>query len=90
MLPFDVEERLANDFAFIAAAKKDVEAVSAVALEEAVNSHSLTVRLAANGNISDGVISRLASILVTLQNCARKSKSVGGDASCKYGSFMVF
>ena len=83
VLPFDVEERLANDFAFIAAAKKEVEAVSAVVLEEAADSQSLIVRLAANGTISEVVMSRLTSILATLQKCAR-GKSEDGELQVRY------
>ena len=72
VLPFNVEERVANDIAFLAAAQKDVVAVSAVALEESIDSHRLTLRLAANGPIQPSVADGLRSLLELLQACAAK------------------
>ncbi len=72
VLSIDVEERLANDFAFLAASQKNVEAVSAVALEELANSQGLIIRLAANGNIKKIVSEKIQTILVLLQKCASK------------------
>ena len=72
-LPFDVEERIANDLASIAAARKDVKAVSAVALEEQENGRGLIVRLATNDAILASVRDVLRSIFVLLQDCATRS-----------------
>ena len=73
LLPLEVEERIANDIAFLAAARKDVKSVSAVALEEANDSGGVTVRLAANEVIEAPVIGALGSIFSLLQDCAGKS-----------------
>lgn len=73
LLPSDVEERVVNDIAFIAANRKDVNSVSAVALEEQRSAHGLIVRLAANGAIEVLVINTLSSIFGLLQDCALKS-----------------
>ena len=56
LLPFDVEHRLADDLAFIAAAKEDPKAVSAAIVEEASNGAGLSIRLAAN----DGILREIA------------------------------
>lgn len=56
LLPFDVEQRLADDFAFIAAAEEILRVVSAVALEQYVEPARLIVRLAANEYIPNGVL----------------------------------
>ena len=73
VLPFQVEERIANDIAFVAASRKDVESVSAVALEEHRDSQGLSVRIAANGSINSAVIETIEAVLSLLQDCARKS-----------------
>ena len=74
LLPLEVEERIANDTAFIAAARKDVKTVSAVALEELHAGSGLVVRLAANGEIEQPVIDTLVTIFTLLQDCATKSR----------------
>ena len=84
VLPFDVEERVANDIAFIAAARKDVKTVSAVALEEQNYSQGLTVRLSANGIVEAPVKDSLTSIFGLLQKCAMK-----GELRRRAQSFVV-
>lgn len=73
LLPLKVEERIVNDLAFVAAARKDVKSVSAVALEEVNNSSGLMIRMAANEAIESRVIDTLTSIFGLLQDCAGKS-----------------
>ena len=74
LLPLEIEERIANDTAFIAAARKDVKTVSAVAFEEVHAGSGLVVRLAANGAIEQPVIDTLVTIVTLLQDCATKSQ----------------
>lgn len=74
VLSMNVEERLANDVAFLIASQKGVELVSAVALEEFTGSDGLSIRLAANGGISETVIDVMRSISVLLQKCATKGR----------------
>lgn len=73
VLPFEVEQRLADDFAFIAAAKEGVKAVSAVALEESLDSTGLTIRLAANGTLPERVLDTFKMVFNLLQRCAKTS-----------------
>lgn len=73
VLPFEVEERLANDFAFLVANQKDAKTVSAVALEEVVEPPGLVARLAANGAVQEGVVDSLQAIFNILEKCAKRS-----------------
>lgn len=92
-LPFDVEQRVADDLAFIAAAQKDVKAVSAICLEEGFDSHGLTVRLATNGAIPSIVIDSLRSVFDLLELCAKKrgldhvKKSLSHESLIKWQVF---
>lgn len=73
ILPFQVEQRLADDFAFLAAADEGVKAVSAVALEESVDPAGLVVRLAANETVPKGVPDTFKAMFDLLRQCASKS-----------------
>lgn len=73
LLPFEVEQQLADDFAFIAAAEEGVQAVSAVALEESLDPAGLTIRLAANETVPERVPDTLKIIFKLLGRCAKRS-----------------
>lgn len=73
VLPFEVEQRLADDFAFIAAAEEGVKAVSAVALEERRDPAGLTIRLAANETVPERVPDTFKKIFNLLGRCAQRS-----------------
>lgn len=72
ILPFEVEERLCNDLAFLVANQKDAKTVSAVALEEHVEPSGLVARLAANGAVQEGVVDALQAIFSILERCAQR------------------
>lgn len=72
ILPFQVEERLSNDLAFLVANQKDAETVSAVALEEIVEPSGLITRLAVNGAVKEGVLDALRAIFCILEKCAQR------------------
>ncbi|MCJ1262668.1 hypothetical protein MMC22_002538 [Lobaria immixta] len=72
VLPFEVEQRLADDFAFLAAAEEGVKAVSAVALEESLDPAGLTVRLAANETVPEHVPDTFKTIFSLLGRCAKR------------------
>ena len=77
LLPFHVEHRLADDFAFLAAAEEGVKEVSSVALEEHRNPSSLIVLLAANERVSPAVEDTFRALFDLLSKCASRSKLVG-------------
>lgn len=72
-LPFDVEQRLVDDIAFIAAAEEGPKEVSAVALEEEVGHKGLIFRVAANEKLPNGVEEMLKSAFHLLSQCASRS-----------------
>ena len=72
-LPLAIEQRLADDLAFVAANAESVKSVSAVAIEECFNPPSLRIRLTANGVASSEVLEALEFMLLTLSRCARRS-----------------
>lgn len=76
VLSFAAEQRLADDFAFIAAADEGVHAVSAVGLEQSLEPSGLVVRLAANDMIPEGVPGTFIAIFELLKECARKGSYV--------------
>jgi hypothetical protein len=73
VLPFGVEQQLADDLAFIAAADEGVNAASAVRLEEAAEQGGVVVRLAANEGIRENVQETLETIFGLLKQCASGS-----------------
>ena len=72
LLPFSVEQRLADDLAFVAAAEEGPMEVSAVVLEEQTQHGGLLVRLAANGLIPRGVRDTLRAMFNLLNKCASR------------------
>ena len=76
-LPMDVEQRLADDLAFIAAAEEGPKEVSAVALEEQVDPPGLLVLLAANEKFPIGVEDMLKACFRLLSQCASRSTLKG-------------
>lgn len=71
LLPFEVEQRVADDFAFLAAAEEGSKGVSAVGLEESTD--GLVIRLAANGFVPQKVADIFKAIFDLLHRCAIKS-----------------
>lgn len=70
LLPFHVEQRLADDFAFVAAAKEDPKAVSAATVEERSRGPGLVVRLAANDGVLPVVADTIRAMVKLLVSCA--------------------
>lgn len=73
LLPFEVEQRVADDFAFLAAAEEGAKGVSAVGLEESTDHLGLVIRLAANGLVPRKVTDTFKVIFDLLHRCAIKS-----------------
>lgn len=73
VLPFGVEQQLADDLAFIAATEEGVDAVSAVGLEEAAERDGIVIRLAANEGIRENVQETFETIFGLLKQCALRS-----------------
>lgn len=99
-LPFGVEQQLADDLAFIAAAEEGVNAVSAVGLEENSGQSGIIVRIAANEGVRKDVQETLETIFGLLKQCASRSmlnpfsyspykflpsNSIGPRAMCQAG-----
>ncbi|KAI4245032.1 MAG: hypothetical protein LQ352_006639 [Teloschistes flavicans] len=75
VLTIDDEQQLADGLSYIAASKlhsKGRKTVSAVAVEENINSRGLTIRLAANRTIHTKVPEQLKAIFALLSSCAKK------------------
>lgn len=72
-LPLLLEQRLADDLAFVAAAEENVKMVSAVAIEERVDTMGLVITLATNDVVSANVSGTLRSMLLLLKKCAGRS-----------------
>ena len=72
LLPFLVEQRLADDFAFIAAAKEDPKAVSAATVQERSGGLGSIIRLAANDGVLPEVETTFRAMLELLASCARR------------------
>ena len=72
ILPFDVERRLADDLAFVAAFQKHVKQISSCALEERHDSSGVTIRLAANGGVEEAVVKSFRQVCELLQSCAKR------------------
>ena len=69
-LPFLVEQRLADDLAFIAAAKEDPKAVSAATVQERSDGLGSLIRLAANDGVLPEVEDTFRAMLELLASCA--------------------
>jgi len=73
-LPLRVEQRIADDFAFIVAAEEGVAAVAAASLEELVDGQGLRFRLAMNAGVPMKTREVLRLIFDTLATCASRRK----------------
>lgn len=73
LLPFEVEQQVADDFAFLAAAEEGAKGVSAVGLEESIDPLGLVIRLAANDLVPRKVEDTFKVIFDLLHRCAIKS-----------------
>ena len=72
-LPFEVEQRLADDLALVAAASEGHKEISAVVIEEYRGSAETIVRVAANEGVSPVVSNLLQTMFDVLKPCAYKS-----------------
>lgn len=73
-LPLIIEQRIADDIAFIAAAEEGVAAVAAASLEELVDGQGLRFRLAMNAGVPVKTREVLRLIFDTLATCASRRK----------------
>lgn len=73
VLPFDVEGRLADDLAFLAAAEEGTKAVAAVGLEQRIEHPGLIIRLAANEKVPEHVPNAFRNVSDSLSSCASRS-----------------
>lgn len=73
-LPLMVEQRIADDVAFIAAAEEGVAAVAAASLEELFDGQGLRFRLAMNAGVPMKTREMLRLIFDTLATCASRRK----------------
>lgn len=83
LLPFEVEQCIADDLAFIAAAEEGHKEISAVGLEEIGDGDGLTVRIAANEGVSQRVRCLLTTVFDLLSECARRSNVTLAFAASK-------
>lgn len=81
ILPFEVEYQLANDLAFLAAAKEGVLGVTAVTVSEGSQKSGMTIRLAANDGIADEIEAAIVNICAELQRRSRKGMSRSMEVS---------
>jgi hypothetical protein len=80
LLSFETEARLADDFAFIAAAQEGVESVAAVYIEELTAPRGLVLRFAANEGVRDEIRNGLQQICDFLMSCASIGRHLAGFA----------
>ena len=73
VLPLVIEQRIADDFAFLAASEDNVKAVSAVALEQRNDGQGMLVRIAANDHLPVQTAEALRGIFDELGECASRS-----------------
>ncbi|KAL8821385.1 MAG: hypothetical protein Q9191_007318 [Dirinaria sp. TL-2023a] len=71
-LDLAIEQRLADDIAFIAAATEGVKLVSAVGIEEFTNHSGLVVRIAVNDTMPQDVADELRKVFDLLEKCASR------------------
>ena len=71
-IPLEVERVLTDDLAFIAASQPQVDSVSAVAMEQNYDSHSVSFRLAANEGVTFIVKDHFDQLFTVIRNHARK------------------
>lgn len=82
LLPFEIEQRIADDLAFVAAAQEGHKDISAVSLEEALEPQRLIIRLAANEWCSQKVKETLNAMFKLLSRCASKSNRDKAPINC--------
>lgn len=75
LLPFDVEQQLVDDLAFIASYEEGTHMVTAAAIECGQAGSACVVRLAANEGIQKPVRRLFEDIFVKLKLCANAGKS---------------
>ncbi|KAL8786973.1 MAG: hypothetical protein Q9195_007985 [Heterodermia aff. obscurata] len=85
LLPFLVEQRLADDFAFVAAAKEHPKAVSAATVQERSDGLGLIICLAANDGVLPEVEDTFKAMLDLLARCAARDFA---RASCELALFQ--
>ena len=71
LLSFDTETHLADDIAYILAAKEGVGSVTAVCIEETPEPPALIIRVAANSGVDHEVRVALDHICGLLRSCAK-------------------
>lgn len=74
-LSFPLEKSMADDFAFVAAFKPQVDAVSAATVEQSESEPFITLRLAANEGIHPDVKTTFDDLFETLRKYARRGDS---------------
>ena len=75
LLPLTVEQRTADDIAFVAAAEEGVKAVAAASIEELVDGQGIRVRLAMNEGVPTKTREVLETMFSTIATCASRRKS---------------
>lgn len=71
---FEVERRLADDFAFIVAYSEEAKKVSAATIECVTSSRSLLIRLAANEGIDPKASATMDKLVLVLRTCATRGQ----------------
>ncbi|KAI1611271.1 hypothetical protein EDD36DRAFT_284392 [Exophiala viscosa] len=82
ILSFKTERQLADDFAFIAAARPGAKGVTAVCIEESREPPGLVIRIAANEGVGMEIRGAFAHIFKCLMSCAKGGQST--ITSCLY------
>lgn len=79
IIPFNTEQQLAEDFAFLVAAEPESKVTSAVCIEEQSEPEGLVVRLAADEPVTTRVRKALKDILGLLVDRAKKRLSLNSQ-----------
>lgn len=85
VLSLEAEQRLVDDFAFLAAAEEGGKAVSAVAVEQQRVPPRLTLRLAANQNVPREVPTRFKTMFNVLNECACRRRCYSAQPQATAG-----
>jgi hypothetical protein len=75
-MSLETESQLADDFAFIAAARTGAKGVTAACVEETREPPGLMIRIAANEGVSMETREALVQICKCLMSCARTGQSI--------------
>lgn len=73
-LALELEEQLANDFAFIATARPGPDAIRAATVQATESPSSFVVTLASNDGVPADVVAAFEAIFKILARCARKGE----------------